>query len=90
MKWLDSAQTIFALSTVCLQSLTLCKEPHLCHITGLTHRKSDRGSMLGGYKQLHRTAQSVLSAINHTRTLFFTQYLYYIMILSTIGNYSCL
>jgi hypothetical protein len=90
MNWLDSAQTIFVLSTVCLQSLTLCKEPHLCHITGLTHRKSDWGSMLGGYKQLQRIAQSVLPAINRTQTLFFTQYLYYTMALSTIGNYSCL
>jgi len=88
MKWLDSTQTIFALSTVCLQSLTLCKEPHLCHITRTHPQKSDKGSMLGGYKQL--TAQSMLPAINQTRTLFFTQYLYYTTALSTIGNYSCL
>lgn len=55
-----------------------------------TNRKSDRGSMLGGYKQLKGIAQSVLPALNQIKTLFFTQYLYYTMALSTIGNYSCL
>jgi hypothetical protein len=90
MKWLASAQIIFALSTVCLPSLTLCKVPHLCHITGLIHRKSGRDSMLGGYTQLQTIAQNVLPAINQTKTLLFTQYLYYTMALSTIGNYSCL